>query len=185
MLSAFAASLLCLSSMANAQVPNHPIVNFTNIASDSYEISITVFTDLTGLTLPTGLTSLEQLSYFSGGQSGEWWGEASMDPFTNLVNINFVGPTIHPRITAVFGYGVNLDKIAGPLTSYNLVTKDAILVGPNYDFLSNKLQITTFNLSSPNASPLPVPEPETYAMMLAGLGLLGVAARRRKQKAAA
>ncbi len=30
-----------------------------------------------------------------------------------------------------------------------------------------------------------VPEPETYAMMLAGLGLLGYAARRRKQKAAA
>ena len=31
----------------------------------------------------------------------------------------------------------------------------------------------------------PVPEPETYAMMLAGLGLLGVAARRRKQRQAA
>ena len=30
-----------------------------------------------------------------------------------------------------------------------------------------------------------VPEPETYAMMLAGLGLLGFAARRRKQKSAA
>ncbi len=29
-----------------------------------------------------------------------------------------------------------------------------------------------------------VPEPETYAMLLAGLGLLGFAARRRKQKAA-
>jgi hypothetical protein len=28
----------------------------------------------------------------------------------------------------------------------------------------------------------PVPEPETYAMMLAGLGLLGFIARRRKQK---
>jgi hypothetical protein len=27
-----------------------------------------------------------------------------------------------------------------------------------------------------------VPEPETYAMMLAGLGLLGVMARRRKAK---
>jgi hypothetical protein len=31
----------------------------------------------------------------------------------------------------------------------------------------------------------PVPEPETYAMMLAGLGLLGLAQRRRKQKLAA
>ena len=31
----------------------------------------------------------------------------------------------------------------------------------------------------------PVPEPETYAMLLAGLGLLGFAARRRKLKAAA
>jgi hypothetical protein len=30
----------------------------------------------------------------------------------------------------------------------------------------------------------PVPEPETYAMMLAGLGLLGFVARRRKQKVA-
>jgi hypothetical protein len=31
----------------------------------------------------------------------------------------------------------------------------------------------------------PVPEPETYAMLLAGLGLLGVAARRRKRTFAA
>ena len=31
----------------------------------------------------------------------------------------------------------------------------------------------------------PVPEPETYAMMLAGLGLMGFVARRRKQNAAA
>jgi hypothetical protein len=31
----------------------------------------------------------------------------------------------------------------------------------------------------------PIPEPETYAMLLAGLGLLGWHARRRKQKEAA
>ena len=30
-----------------------------------------------------------------------------------------------------------------------------------------------------------VPEPETYALLLAGLGLLGFAARRRKLKEAA
>ena len=33
--------------------------------------------------------------------------------------------------------------------------------------------------------PNPIPEPETYAMLLAGLGLLGFAARRRQLKAAA
>jgi hypothetical protein len=31
----------------------------------------------------------------------------------------------------------------------------------------------------------PVPEPETYAMMLAGLGLVSIVARRRKQRQAA
>jgi hypothetical protein len=36
-----------------------------------------------------------------------------------------------------------------------------------------------------NQQTAPVPEPETYAMMLAGLGLLGVMTRRRKQKAVA
>lgn len=29
-------------------------------------------------------------------------------------------------------------------------------------------------------TPLPIPEPETYTMLLAGLGLLGFMARRRK-----
>ena len=33
-----------------------------------------------------------------------------------------------------------------------------------------------------NIALAPVPEPETYAMMLAGLGMLGFAARRRKHK---
>lgn len=35
------------------------------------------------------------------------------------------------------------------------------------------------------AAVTPIPEPSTYALMLAGLGLLGFAARRRKQKEAA
>ena len=33
-----------------------------------------------------------------------------------------------------------------------------------------------------NNSLAPIPEPETYAMMLAGLGLMGFVARRRRQK---
>lgn len=40
--------------------------------------------------------------------------------------------------------------------------------------------VLTSSLESVTA---PVPEPETYAMLIAGLGLMGVVARRRKQKA--
>lgn len=36
-----------------------------------------------------------------------------------------------------------------------------------------------------HASALPVPEPEAYSMMLAGLGVLGFMARRRRQQASA
>ena len=39
-----------------------------------------------------------------------------------------------------------------------------------------------FNVGSASVSA--VPEPETYAMMLAGLGLMGAIARRRKAKQA-
>lgn len=42
--------------------------------------------------------------------------------------------------------------------------------------------LTGVTLTDPSL--LPVPEPETYGMMLAGLGLVGLAMRRRKQAAA-
>jgi len=50
------------------------------------------------------------------------------------------------------------------------------LVSDNGDFASNQFSSSLFVYA-------PVPEPETYAMLMAGLGLLGFAARRRKQVA--
>jgi hypothetical protein len=46
------------------------------------------------------------------------------------------------------------------------------------------LNLTYLGTANPNQHqvPSPIPEPETYAMMLSGLGLLGVLARRRKQQ---
>jgi len=84
----------------------------------------------------------------------------------------------------------------GLLWSTNLQSSwTAAISGLN---LINQIGITslTFKLADPSAccsigmnafevsSVSPVPEPETYAMLLAGLGLMGGMARRRKQKLA-
>jgi hypothetical protein len=45
-------------------------------------------------------------------------------------------------------------------------------------------QSMALSLDNFSATAQPVPEAETYAMMLAGLGLVGFMARRRKQIAA-
>jgi N-acetylmuramic acid 6-phosphate (MurNAc-6-P) etherase len=55
-------------------------------------------------------------------------------------------------------------------------------------FAADIISGTTGNTGAVDASqalpPTSVPEPETYAMLLAGLGMMGFVARRRKQKAA-
>lgn len=49
---------------------------------------------------------------------------------------------------------------------------------PNNKALSNAMLFTKTNIPDPN---IVVPEPSTYAMMLAGMVGLGVAARRRRK----
>lgn len=39
----------------------------------------------------------------------------------------------------------------------------------------------SFSFTNTSGSPNPVPEPETYALMLAGLGVLGLTAKRRRK----
>jgi hypothetical protein len=68
-----------------------------------------------------------------------------------------------------------LPTTIGPLTLIDGV--EGYNAGDFSNFLHPDLRI--------NADVTPVPEPETYAMMLAGLGLLGLAQRRRKQKLSA
>jgi len=57
------------------------------------------------------------------------------------------------------------------LTTFN----DGLFLGTNHALTNTVNSITSFAVA-------PVPEPETYAMLLAGLGLIGAVSRRRKQK---
>ena len=54
------------------------------------------------------------------------------------------------------------------------------------DFGSKRQRTLVYNVVLLDLSPAQeaVPEPETYAMLLGGRGLLGFVARRRKQQAA-
>ena len=91
-------------------------------------------------------------------------------------------------VTGIFGVGLGNVSASFSLaqnvgwTTYSLVftptaTDNYVLSfsnsgGDNIGMLLDNVKVVT----------APVPEPETYAMMLAGLGLLGLMARRRKQK---
>ena len=69
------------------------------------------------------------------------------------------------------GYTHNtLGFVADSLTTELKFENSAPTISPNYPQLDN-------------VSVVAIPEPETYAMLLAGLGLLGFIARRRKQQA--
>jgi len=65
--------------------------------------------------------------------------------------------------------------LSGPAIQYVLFSSDA------ESWAGTNLTIDSLQFTAPVA---PVPEPETYAMLLAGLGLMGFTARRRKNKVA-
>ena len=67
-----------------------------------------------------------------------------------------------------------------PGTTYNLQITGTTLNGPwPYAQYGGHLNLVPLTVSTP------IPEPQTYLMMLAGLGLMGFVARRRRQKEAA
>ena len=95
------------------------------------------------------------------------------DTTTNTLLYNYLGPT---NIAGIAnngnGYG---DWTLGTISLAGLPSTDEILFHAIWSGASDGAE-SFFIVGTPA-----IPEPETYAMMLAGLGLLGFVARRRRQ----
>ena len=106
--------------------------------------------------------------------------------------------------TAFNGFAISdVSASINPFTSFNLVSNTAVSGTPILSFDANHLYVNwaglnfnrgelVFSVSSltthPNSHPVtsfsrtisPVPEPDTYALLLVGLGLVGYSARRKQ-----
>lgn len=94
---------------------------------------------------------------------------------------NFNSGHISSRVNATTGA---VDAVDYTLTGFGPSIYGAYLNNVSYDVFNDALYLHSdgsFYKVSNASQAFAVPEPETYSMMLAGLGLVGAAVRRRKQ----
>ncbi|MQA37505.1 choice-of-anchor A family protein [Rugamonas aquatica] len=125
--------------------------------------------------LTAGSTLIMNVSGDKGSFSGGYQGFENYNVLFNFYQATDLG--VHTGLTA---------NILAPLATVNggsgVINGNVIV-----DSWLSSVQINANHYFKPiNVAGYiaPVPEPETYAMMLAGLGLIGLTARRRKQAAA-
>ncbi len=139
----------------------------TTVSDQVWTFSIDVFD--TGVTL--SWTEVE--STLAGLHRGHM-----LSPDAFVFDLGFVSSVIPPLALSTFSSEGVFSPGVSSLTSIAFPAANIVHVG-----FSRLDSSDSYTLSAQSISA--VPEPETYAMMLAGLGLLGFAARRRKQQAAA
>ncbi len=134
-----------------------------------------------GITFDAQSATGTSVSLASGTYTGKWTGGgwsawSSGDHWLNSFSIRTTSNT--------FGFGTGaFPYYASPTAALNAVE------GMTFSFFVPTQQNVQFtvadnlfgdNRGSLSLSIAPVPEPGTYAMLLAGLGLVGVAARKKK-----
>ena len=157
-----ALALTLLASAAVAQAATFNIGALGNTYQNSVDVSGS-FEDLYTFTLPSQFTGLTG-SYFAVDYVG-----LGLDTYLTVgQGAPGVGSTVPLPITGSLS-GLN---VASYQSTFNLTA------GGAYWFkLSGYGEAASYTVTL-----APVPEPETYALLLAGLGLMGAVARRRQSK---
>jgi PEP-CTERM motif len=122
-----------------------------------------------GVTVLAGTNSFGFVNIFSGAYNGIPGTLGSNIPHAlDFQTFTNVGPTVN--MAALNGLVLNLQNM-----NYASFNPGSYILNNYYTGYGTDFGTVTLNIG-------PVPEPETYAMMLAGLGLLGWMGRRGKQK---
>jgi hypothetical protein len=163
------------------------------------------WTDVVGEITTVGDLGSVRLSFDSSGSWEALWRADPLRPFTgniafnlNLTDRDFgdvtqaTGPQVSLSALHDFGSGTatsftysGSEAFLGNWQAGHRVITSNIFVGAHGRYASGIEDLNVSSqrdrLSAQATIMQAVPEPETYAMMLIGLGLLGVVARRRKQ----
>ncbi|MES2207397.1 MAG: PEP-CTERM sorting domain-containing protein [Pseudomonadota bacterium] len=99
-------------------------------------------------------------------------------------NVDTSGNDIGGKLAFTLGYGEPTYFLPASFSGGFLgMVEDHLVDGNSIKILPQSSTPVTFTLSNFQTAALvtPAPEPETYAMMLTGLGLVGLSARRKKK----
>jgi hypothetical protein len=198
-----------ISSLFNTGVNASGVALSDGTIGDPHYSLFSVPGDTTDIRVRTEVGGFPIPPYFTGGTSSAWIGpnnDAAIDGPPGLYDYRTTfSVTGNASTAAIFGGwssdndGVSIllngNNTVNPGTSFTQFSLGFAPFSITSGFISgsNTLDFIVNNgAESPNPTSLRVemnaaaiPEPETYAMMLAGLGLMGFIARRRKQNGAA
>lgn len=128
-------------------------------------VSVTTPAPYTGAPGYWGFTDLGTSPAFSGYTVGQWWGY-------NVESVYEVGSTAT--------FSIVLDNVSVGTNAYALTTYWGFTSPTASEYWTNPYGNYTTYLTTLVAPVAAVPEPESFAMLLIGLTLIGLMARRRK-----